>query len=580
MSRSLTAIALLVLLLAAWPARAEPPSVYERLGPDLSCTTQFGICDTVRQGGTLPIILEFQNSGEARSVRVRTGPRVRIEGVFSLPAGRPSRHFLYVPVPSDIRYGIRQFEFRDAESGSLLDDPEVYNATRLSYARSHNRSELLGITVSSGGAMAVSQALASGYTLKTNAVSPGQVPRSWVGLAGLDIVVVDHGAWSGAEFPRQAVMDWMAMGGVCLLVDVPREERSPLVAEMEEKAALFVEAAGAEDSFHVGLGGGAFVDREALTRSPGAFFGSLRPIVALNRPSSEFHAADDPEIQGVGDLPFLPVLLALLVFSLLVGPVGWWYLVSKKRMGLLYYAAAPAVSLAAIVLVVAADLTYEGFSPRVSCESLQMLDQRTKRVVEVSQFGVYAPFSIGRELRGTAGELPHFLAMAGRPGWRTGPMSVRPTADGPVYRGVLPARRRVWFGRQAVRVERRRLVVRREEDGIAVENHLERDLRNLLVVFEGDCAHFESLAAGEKRSAPPLPEDEAQKRLTTARVKTVRGTLSPPMEGIARRRQSVWQALLDTGNAYAAEVVGSDPEQVWLDSFRDAGSQNLIMGTF
>ncbi len=466
-------IALLVGLLAAAPLAAQTPYAYDRIDETLTCRARFGLCGTIRQGGTLPIVLEFQNEGEARSIRVRTGGAMQVTGVFNLPAGRRVRRFLYVPVPADIRSSVRQLEFVDAENGSLLKKLSVSDLSRLSYTDLGSRSDLLGITVSKRSAMTVSQKPAPGYNLTTNAVSPEHVPPNWVGLAGLDVVVVHHSAWSDPEFPRRAVMDWMAMGGVCLLAEVPDGERAPVRRELAEKAAFFADVADGRQSFHVGMGGGAFVGRETLAGSQRGFFASLGHAPGSNRPSGDYQKVDEPQIGGVGELPFVPVLLALLVFSLLVGPVGWWYLVSRKRMGLLYYAAAPAASALAIALVVALDVSYEGFRPRVSCAAVRLLDQHTKRAIDLAQFGVYAPFAVGTELKGSAAELPHFFGAAPGHFGQMVPITLAPGAEGPVYRGVLPPREKVWFGRQEVQVERSRLVVRRQDGQIAVENHLE-----------------------------------------------------------------------------------------------------------
>ncbi len=64
------------------------------------------------------------------------------------------------------------------------------------------------------------------------------------------------------------------------------------------------------------------------------------------------------------------------------------------------------------------------------------------------------------------------------------------------------------------------------------------------------------------------------------RIKTLRDPVPQPMGGLTWRLQPCWQSLVDRGNAYVAQVERGMEQQVWLDSFRDAGSKYLIVGTF
>jgi len=132
----------------------------------------------------------------------------------------------------------------------------------------------------------------------------------------------------------------------------------------------------------------------------------------------------------------------LAAFGLMVGPLGWWYMVRKKQRGLFYYVLAPAVSLCVIVLIIVADVFYEGVRPRVSSAGVRLLDQRVQKVIETSQFGVYAPFAVG-QMKGSADEvrisspLPAATDAAAvlRRAWRLKPW------QGPILlrRGACPA---------------------------------------------------------------------------------------------------------------------------------------------
>ncbi len=572
------AVALVIVLsTGAWAATTH------KIDGDLTCQVQVGLGDYYRPGSALPIVLEFENTGQPRVIAVRTGPRLVVNAVFSVPAGRGIRRCLYVPVSADWSYygELASIELHDAESRRRLKRIQIADQVwRLNYAPDAGLSNLLtGISVSRAAAFAVNEDFDPRHTLKVDKVSTSALPDSWVGYSGLDVIVMDYGLWASTQLDRKPIIDWMAMGGICLIADAPPEAGSELKRLLSSEAPFFsVRFAGtARESFLVGMGGAALVDRGLLAGSQKGFFSTrgLRP--GLLNASQHYDSPGYPRVPDVGEPPFWPVLFSLAAFAVLVGPLGWWYLVSRKKRALLYYFAAPAASLCAIVLAIVFSMLHEGFTPYLSCVALRLLDQRTGTLIELSQFGVYVPFRLGGSLRGSAEELPHFFSH-GRQN-RQG-LTVTPSEGRCLYGAVLPAREKVWFGRELIRLERKRLLVWQEDGKIWVENHLGCALKDLIVSLDGNCAQFDSLRPGEKKAAPPLDPEGRAGLLSAARkrfTQTAGGSILRKAAGLCTEPRS---GILEGANLYAAECVECTPEHVWLKSFSDKGTRSMIFGVF
>ena len=579
-------LVLLMLLTAAGPAAAGGLRAQKNLDPTLSCDVQMGLGGYIQQGGMLPILFEFENAGEARVVSVLAGQRVQATATFSVPPGSGIQRFLYVPVPYNYSYSLREMWFTDAESGRELAKLTTYSSgSSLQYVGQHSMfgpytptrsrsgggTPVPGISLSGRKTFAVNEDLDSRYKLTVQKVSESRLPDNWVGYTSLNVVIVDYDVWQSPTLRREPLMHWMAMGGVCLMVDAPSGAKSGFREEVAKSAPFVGEWQDGGRVLPVGMGGAMFVDSGSLTVTHRRFFpAELQPVGTTTR--NAYGSSSGPEVEGVGTLPFWPVLMLLTVFAALVGPVGWWYLVGKKQMGLLYYVAAPSLSLGVVVLVIAADIFHEGVTPRVSCNAVRLLDQRVKKAVDLSQFGVYAPFSLSGNLTGDQDEVAHFLSLGG--GSRSYPVpqrgfSVRRAGDRRIYGGVLPAREKAWFGREWIGLERQRLVVWEEDGKIAVENHLDCTLADLLVNFDGKYAKFDTVAPGQKLAVEP------GNRTSGVQDISGRGVTGKAERLVARLRRGESQ-----GNYYVAESEDCVDRHVWLDSFRPSGTRVLIIGRF
>ena len=583
--------AMLVTLMLVLPVQAfAARSTTLELDRDLTVTVHAGLHGSSRGGIVLPMVMEFENVGANRVIAVQTGPGVRVNGRFHVPAAQTSVRFLYVPVPAGRTNPASWCTFRDVETGIELGRAGNMHLSRIYSHRVPSTSGMgkyvpalacLQLEPKAGGRLPVSARLDTQYGLVIKPVSPRLLPGHWIGLSGIDVIVTTAEVLRSGRTELRALADWTTMGGVLLVHDWTPDDRRDL-QETFRRLAPFTQKT--EKSLTTGMGGMAFVRRDELTESHPGYFenhlgipvGSLNVALTLHGFNGSHMPhnlnSEVPQVKEDIHPPFWLVFLALMLFSALVGPLGWWYFVSHRGVGLIYYAVAPGLCLVVMILVIGADIIHEGFRPYVSCRAVRFIDQPAKRSVELSQFGVYAPFLAAGRLKGKPGELPHFFRDRRR---RTDTITVRREDDGVAYRGALPARRRVWYGRERTGVERRRLVVRQTDGEVQVENHTGCDLENLVVSYSGRCVLIASLANGERKTGEWVDRGvnvrNWERKFNLCKTDTVLSKSEP----LYHR----WANEFKSGDAWVAEVVEEEiDDQVWLKSRRVEKVTYLMFG--
>jgi hypothetical protein len=408
------------------------------------------------------------------------------------------------------------------------------------------------------------------------------LPESWIGLTAVDLLIVPHETWASAGMKIDAVVDWIAMGGVCLIVDAPEEAQWAIARTLEEKGPFVrVEDKGPGNtqavlSVNMGAGQIRFIERATLLQS--AYF-TGRPSAARNLPGTG--SPRRPTLDQLKGPPFFPVLFFLLVFSVLVGPVGWWYAVGKKGQPLIYFGLAPLLSLGVVLIVMAVDFLNQGVRPRAACITAELIDQTTQRRITLSQFALYFPFVIGQSLEGDFNELPHFLSVQSdsRIGYSLQGLKAAPARQGMVYGGsALPARRTSWYAREKIHPERRRLIAWKENGRIHVENHLGTPLERLVVCCEGSYAVLDRVDEGERREAEEVDGKTAREAFENIRPgKEQRAVFYPLQSGLSDR----WLEAFEEGkNSYAALRGGGFGELLWVDNAEVENGMGLLLGIY
>lgn len=97
---------------------------------------------------------------------------------------------------------------------------------------------------------------------------------------------------------------------------------------------------------------------------------------------------------GIPAIPFVLVILALLAYIVVVGPVNYFRLVRKKKSILLLLLTVPLISLAFVAIVIVFVGIVEGWSSRASAVGVTFLDQNESMAYTRAAVSLYAPVPV------------------------------------------------------------------------------------------------------------------------------------------------------------------------------------------
>lgn len=99
---------------------------------------------------------------------------------------------------------------------------------------------------------------------------------------------------------------------------------------------------------------------------------------------------------AIPNLSFAVVILALLAYIVVVGPVNYFYLVKRGKSILLLLLTVPVISLAFVAIVIVFVTLFEGWFSRASAVGLTFLDQQESMAYTRAAVNLYAPVPVGR----------------------------------------------------------------------------------------------------------------------------------------------------------------------------------------
>ena len=98
----------------------------------------------------------------------------------------------------------------------------------------------------------------------------------------------------------------------------------------------------------------------------------------------------------IPDMSFAVVILALLAYIVVVGPVNYFYLVRHKKSVLLLLLTVPAISLVFVTVVIVFVTFFEGWYSRASAVGMTFLDQQESMAYTRAAVSLYAPVPVRR----------------------------------------------------------------------------------------------------------------------------------------------------------------------------------------
>ncbi|MDB5388801.1 MAG: hypothetical protein JWM11_4447 [Planctomycetaceae bacterium] len=97
-------------------------------------------------------------------------------------------------------------------------------------------------------------------------------------------------------------------------------------------------------------------------------------------------------IPGVGSVPVHAFLVLITIFTIVIGPLNYYWLRKTRRVGALVFTV-PLIASVACMMLFVYSLVADGFSVRSRLHSVTFLDQQAKSAASLSRLCLYAPFA-------------------------------------------------------------------------------------------------------------------------------------------------------------------------------------------
>jgi hypothetical protein len=335
------------------------------------------------------------------------------------------------------------------------------------------------------------------------ALEPARLPVNWTGFTSVRAVAIGKTEWDELEdAQKNALVTWVACGGDLILVDAQVADVLPAIPTV---------AATRPDRT---VGRHFFGRVHALTSASLEATGLTDTLRALDDPRTQAwslpaNGASDwgsietrgfrLRIPGIDGIPARVYLSILLVFSVIIGPLSFWFL-WRRRQRVLLVLTAPLISIVFIVLLAGYAVAGEGFGVHGTAATFTILDEATKQAATRASVSMYAAgmtpsggLRFGRDVA---------VYPVGPSGAGSRERLVLDLTEAQRYSGgVLQARAPTNIDQLTFRPARERLTFTRGADGVSVVNGLDATLTNL-IYRDGDTVYHldKPLAAGARQT--------------------------------------------------------------------------------
>jgi len=381
-------------------------------------------------------------------------------------------------------------------------------------------------------------------------IPPELLPRSWIDYSGVDLVALSLAELDAMESEeRDAVLKWVHTGGTLLVYDVGQESEETLgeLLDLDGTAAVG-DWQQADPGLRVKLGEtqtlsgsgespaqatrgfvwpeDAFASRSVMLGKVYAFADnpfpgspsdwawlirsigrerldwSTRHGMSARMSNSEFLEFLIPSVKGV---PVGAFLVLITVFTILIGPLNYIYMLRRKRL----YQLIVSIPLTAF-LTTAALFAYSaiahGFSTRSRVRSLTVLDQQSNTAVSMSRMALYSGLAPSGGLRFSP-ETAVYPIWPPYGGFDTG--EVDWTESQQLAAGWLRSRTRTQFLTVSHWDYRGRVELQSSDQKATLSNGLEWDLEAIVIRDDaGRTFYGTNIPAGASAEVVPITLDE------------------------------------------------------------------------
>ena len=313
-------------------------------------------------------------------------------------------------------------------------------------------------------------------------LEPARVPGSWTGFTSLRAVAIGKTEWDQLnDSQKNALVTWIAGGGDLILVD---GQLTDLIPSMPSAAAAAPDRTVGRHFFgRVHALTSATLQDAGMTDLLRGVDESRNRAWSLPASSASDWGAIETRgfrlrIPGIDGVPARVYLSILALFTIIIGPVSFWFL-WRRRQRVLLVLTAPIISIVFIVLLAGYAVAGEGFGVYGRAATFTILDEAAKQAATRAAVSMYA-----------AGMAPSGGMRFGRD---VAVFPIGPSGTGTRERlaldlsetqqysgGLVQARAPTNIDQVTVRQARERLTFTRGAEGVSVVNGLDATLTHLL----------------------------------------------------------------------------------------------------
>lgn len=329
-----------------------------------------------------------------------------------------------------------------------------------------------------------------------------QLSSNWQAYTSLDSIILDLSGGAPAEEDLAAILAWCRAGGTLHALGRQAGALRDWPAFAPYLEPRFEAAIPGAASFHqLGLeayacGFGRIVVQTTPT-PPEGLMGDRKEGMPLafvadrSTTGAAWSRASDGQVSrqtsalgslGTFDaLPLRALMVLLLVFALVMGPVNFLYVRRTKRP-LLLLATVPAIALVTSLGLLSYGIMAEGLDVKVLTKSWSVIDQRTQQSTSAEVRNLFAGSSPGKGLRPESGTAVVPEDRYWRGSWRGESLFTCDYTNGRLLGGTyVPVRRPIGQLVLSDRTSRLRLESRRIGDQIEVTNALGATIEEIVL---------------------------------------------------------------------------------------------------
>ncbi len=498
-------------------------------GSDLVITSSTEWCGCC-WGGYFPIRMEIQNNSVERTVTLRFqsnssySPMPVCEKTLVIAQNATAKTTLSIPVVSsgtggELTVYVDGNQVDGLKRSITLPDAGRYETPRPCLLAISSGNEVLDVFEAAYSASHYTGSVYGPSTEDNQLIDTSLLPESWIDYTGLDLVAITLDDFEGelSTGERTALLEWVDSGGNLVIHDIggsPADsQRLESLLKLETRASASPEWIQPQSQLNSGSTG--FYLREVMNglviAVPDHAFPtgdyslwddllrSLRDERRLTWPQRMGMQATVPHpeflhflIPSIKSVPVMSFLVLITLFTIVIGPVNYFWLWKKSRLQLLVVTI-PFVAIVTSFLLLGYSVVAHGFGVRSRMRSVTYLDQRSNEAVCVTRVSLYA----GMAPRNGLNFSPDTAVFPVWPSSEIEPGHVNWTSTQHFDSGWLKSRTRTQFVTMTHRDERGRVDFAPVGDGLRATNGLEWELAAILVKGDDDTIYFgENVPAG------------------------------------------------------------------------------------